>query len=903
MTSYRRKFFFAFLFLHHIIAFSQEKPVSSPYPSLRLLSTQSLCTGSLGDPVVNISFGNGPGPGQPLQTIVPGASTSYNFVSTSGNPAAPVPFDGNYTIANNVPVNPSWFQSQPDHTPGDVNGYLAFFNASETPGEFYKQTVTGLCGNTKYEFAAWVGNVLNPASLIGIKPDITFTITKLDGTVLASYATGAISQKTTFTWEQFGFFFATPTGVNSVILKMTNNNPGGNAQPGNDLAIDDITFRPCGPTLSPSFSSSSLQTTKNQCGNQEVQLFGSVSSAEYINPSYLWQISLDKGSTWTDLPTSNTLNYLYTPPNAGSFLFRMLTAESSNINAVQCRIISYTISLKIQDSPQGSFAGGEICEGNAGKLSFISTKGVPPFNIQYTDGTDIYVASQLNSSGFFTSINPASTIDYTLVSVNDGNGCITTSGFTNPVATVTVKSKPIVTLTPASSICVGDSIQLMAAGGTLYSWSPSSGLNSTIISNPKAAPNTNTNYLVTVANGICTSTASISITVKPKPIITVSPNVSVCKGDSVQLTSSGGTLYSWSPCNGLNNSTIANPKSSPTSNTIYSLTVGDESGCYDSANVTVTVNTKPTVTTTPDATLCKSDTLQLIASGADNYQWLPGTGLSNSFISNPKAAPGNNIIYKVIGTTKQGCKDSADLNITVINKPALYIGNDTVICANTNLSLNASTAGASLYQWNTGHTTPVINVSSGGVYIVNVEANGCKIADSIKVNQIQAPSILLGNDTTICNFQTFSLNAAGKNIVTYLWNNGITDSVIYIQKSGLYAVTVGNQCGTAADEINVKVDICSNDIFFPSAFTPNNDMLNDKFKALFFVGVELYNYELHVFNRWGALVYTTKSPTAGWDGLYKGQMQKSDVYVWYAKYSKEINGKLIKRKGTVTLIK
>jgi hypothetical protein len=136
--------------------------------------SQSLCKGSLGDPVVNITFGNGDNPGGPLSTAVPGASTTLQYVSVTGNPAQPTPFDGQYTITNNVPFNGAWFSGAADHTTGNGNGYMAFYNSSENPGEFYSQTISNLCGATTYEFAAWIANALNPAMIVGVNPDSAF---------------------------------------------------------------------------------------------------------------------------------------------------------------------------------------------------------------------------------------------------------------------------------------------------------------------------------------------------------------------------------------------------------------------------------------------------------------------------------------------------------------------------------------------------------------------------------------------------------------------------------------------------------------------------------------------------------------------------------------------------------
>ena len=156
---------------------------------------------------------------------------------------------------------------------------------------FYKNTVTGLCANTTYEFAAWIMNLLR--SQDNSTPNITFTIEKTDGTILESYNTGDIPLASSAQWKQFGFFFQTPTGVDTVIIRMRNNKVG--AMPGNDIALDDITFRPCGPTVTSelaSNSSTSIQVCEGQATSYA--LSGQiVTSGVYSNAAYQWQVSTD----------------------------------------------------------------------------------------------------------------------------------------------------------------------------------------------------------------------------------------------------------------------------------------------------------------------------------------------------------------------------------------------------------------------------------------------------------------------------------------------------------------------------------------------------------------------------------------------------------------------------------
>lgn len=208
---------------------------------------QNACSSSK-DTLVNISFGSGNNPGPSMSALDPTISTTLTYLAVSGSPALPVPFDGYYTITNNVPSNNgSWFGGSLDHTPGDVNGYMAFYNASVLPGEFYKQSISGLCGSNCYMFSIWVANALDPRGMDGVKPNISFVVESEAGATITLGNTGDVAQSSTLKWQQFGLTFSTPENISTVVLKLINNSPGGFATPGNDFAIDDIILRVCLP--------------------------------------------------------------------------------------------------------------------------------------------------------------------------------------------------------------------------------------------------------------------------------------------------------------------------------------------------------------------------------------------------------------------------------------------------------------------------------------------------------------------------------------------------------------------------------------------------------------------------------------------------------------------------------
>jgi len=263
-----------------------------------------LCQGSLGDPIVNITFGAGSNPGSSLTA----ATTAYQYVSND------CPNDGFYTVRNNTGncFGGTWHSLTADHT-GDANGYFMLINASVQPSAFYLDTVRGLCSSTTYEFAAWVMNVLRPfaCNANGNQPNLTFSIEKKDGSLLQTYNTNNIPTQGSPNWQQFGFFFTTPQGVSEIVLRIYNNSQGGC---GNDLALDDITFRPCGPQIQSAISGYPSATVSYCEGTARSFTFTSTVSAGFNNPSFQWQQSINAGP-WTDIPAATTTSYIKKIPS------------------------------------------------------------------------------------------------------------------------------------------------------------------------------------------------------------------------------------------------------------------------------------------------------------------------------------------------------------------------------------------------------------------------------------------------------------------------------------------------------------------------------------------------------------------------------------------------------------
>ena len=135
----------------------------------------------------------------------------------------------------------------------------------------------------------------------------------------------------------------------------------------------------------------------------------------------------------------------------------------------------------------------------------------------------------------------------------------------------------------------------------------------------------------------------------------------------------------------------------------------------------------------------------------------------------------------------------------------------------------------------------------------------------------------------------------------YLWNTGDTTSSIRVVNSGLYWLEVTDITGcTGRENVWVTTKSCMHGVFVPTAFTPNNDGLNDIFKPL--VDGKLVQYRFTIYNRWGQIVFQTREFKKGWDGTLHGLKMDSNIYIWVCTY--QFAGEEIKtEKGTVAILR
>lgn len=245
-------------------------------------------------------------------------------------------------------------------------------------------------------------------------------------------------------------------------------------------------------------------------------------------------------------------------------------------------------------------------------------------------------------------------------------------------------------------------------------------------------------------------------------------------------------------------------------------------------------------------------------------------------------------------------EDSAELNIIDVGPYGLP--NDTVFCDKVFMTLNPGGQFKN-YQWNTGETTPIITANTEGVFAVILTSNeGCIVSDSISLGRNPLPDVGLGPDTMVCQAIHPVLDAGPG--VLYTWNDGSTERTLTAFETGIYHVEVTDDKGCINSdtvEITKNPNAYPSNLYMPNAFTPNGDGINEIYPENQFTDIGVY-YNLKIFNRWGEKLADFDSPTANWDGTYKGEKQEEGVYIYLVSWL-GCDNKRRNKQGNITLLK
>lgn len=252
--------------------------------------------------------------------------------------------------------------------------------------------------------------------------------------------------------------------------------------------------------------------------------------------------------------------------------------------------------------------------------------------------------------------------DWYVVTGTDANGCVGIDSIR-----ITLARLPGLTLSPDTLICLGDTITLTVGGASNYTWSPSTGLSTTVGTTVHASPSDTITYTIqaTDVNGCSQDTTLTLFVHQPLPIL-ARPDTAVCPGESVQLFATNGTQYEWKPTTNLSNPSIATPVAQPGQTTIYTVTKRDTFGCEVLETVRVAIHPAPTAEAGNNVTINEGATYQLQGTGGGQYQWQPAQWLDDPSLSNPTAAPPDSTWFFLTTTDNNGCIAFDSVLIAVI---------------------------------------------------------------------------------------------------------------------------------------------------------------------------------------------------------------------------------------------
>jgi len=336
--------------------------------------------------------------------------------------------------------------------------------------------------------------------------------------------------------------------------------------------------------------------------------------------------------------------------------------------------------------------------------------------------------------------------------------------------------------------------------------------------------------------------------------------------------------------------------------------------------VNVVAGTQPTISVVGEISFYEGDSTILIANGTGDFLWSNGATTQTITVKTS-----GNYTVQVSDETNACAGVSAPVEIVVLIQPVaaeITIEGNVAICAGGQTTLVSSYATGN--QWlKDGWTIPeaqnqTLSVTEAGFYQVQVEDPITRVllfSEAVEITELTNEEILdfeadltiiqpgetvtfsiLGNDTMTCSWDfgdenSGATNRSAENNPSYQYENvGMYDVQLFVENE------LG--CRDTLTKLNYITVAVERDLFIPTAFTPNDDGINDRFLVR---GQNLQSFNLQVYNQWGGLLYATQNQMDGWDGWSNGRAVSCGTYTYLITYSSE--GQTAYLSGHLTLIR
>jgi len=630
--------------------------------------------------------------------------------------------------------------------------------------------------------------------------------------------------------------------------------------------------------------------------------------ASYLpGATYLWTGPANTSTMQNPVLTSSL------PNMSGQYTTAITSiAGCSNIAVTQASVIALPVPVIITNT--------SCCVGSS--LLFNGSGG-SPLNWFGPNG---FISVVPNPT--LTNISPLAAGIYSLYAYN-------ANCYASTTVTITVNPLPVPSPTNSSPVCQNSNFTLNSLSSAVsYTWAGLGNYNSNS-SDPIvnfAMLNHNGIYTLSVTDtNNCVGTAITSVSVIPAPLPIVK-NETVCLGGIITLTASGGVNYLWTgPLNYSSSFSFALiPQVNINNSGIYTVAVTGSNSCASSATVQLTVMpySMPTPSISSVGKVCVNSKIDLQGSGGVTFFWsgprsFTSTSKNASLIISDFNMGGT---YTLSVSNESNCVASATILISVHPLPqAVFSGSHNNLCVPfcTEFKLQESQGSTPIvsyvYSVDQKTFTSIAQkhcFTQAGQHPVNIsfkDTNNCINSSTLSVNAYPKPHAdfqysplkpLAAIDKVL-----FYNSSVGDEFGTWSWFLSSTDSITstdkdpayLFEKAGVYPVVLLTKNEWGCSDTSIKVIEVYDDlsIYVPSAFTPNGDGLNDIFQPK---GTGIMNYHMEIFSRWGENIFETADFSHGWDGTFKGEGCKTDIYVWRI-YLTDISGKTKIYTGHVTLLR
>jgi gliding motility-associated-like protein len=636
-------------------------------------------------------------------------------------------------------------------------------------------------------------------------------------------------------------------------------------------------------------------TYTQNCGQLNVQFTNGSTVNNNAIIANLWKFGDNTTST------QSSPNHTYATP--GVYNVSLVSYETAG-----CRdtIIQ---QVTVKSIPTADFTVPNTCKLAPVTVTNTSTDLI---NQNMTYSWDFGDGSPLETSANPTHVyQTAGTFTITLVATNE-DGCTHTR-----VRTITVYDLPPVEAGADQQLCPYTPMTLNGSGAVSYTW------NNGAVNGTPFIPSVDGKYMVTGtdANG-CVNKDSLMVTFLPAPVISAGPDVTVCENTPVTFTGTGAaTTYTWD--NGITDGQSYVPAVGTYTIVLHGY---DASNCFGLDTVMLVVNPLPDVNAGPDQVICTGAATTVAGSGAQTYVW------DNGVTDNVPFSPATTLTYTVTGTSAAGCQNT-DQVVVAIEEPitfAIQPASGPSCEPFTAMIFNQSTGTPSVNtQWNfgDGNTLSSLNDTVTNLYenqgcydltITSTTALGCVWTQTypsficVYPNPHAAftanPGVIsvISPESHLVNLSTGATQ--------YIWNFGDgtevsndfspTHTFVVEPEQNFQVTLVAISEHGCVDSITKTILMEKGVILYvPNSFTPDGNLYNPVFLPIVTSGVDKNQYEMEIYNRWGELVFSTKSTLEGWDGTYKGIACKEGMYSWKITYKTSSSDEKREQLGHVNLLR